>query len=318
MNHHRYLGLASTLFAIGLTLLLGARNANASCVPETNAQLFLDPSTFPNGELDVAITTIELPSAGAHTFGPVSGSVTGIQIAGAQMLSPSDAYLPNVDYFACLENGDGSGVAQFLSEGVYLVQVDYSAGPAQYFVVGVAAKQLTQCFKDGDVKEFPCPAPPKAYEGADVAVPPDFPVQSSVSGIDDLVTQVTTDAAGGPISLVFVDHGCQGQFTINGTDRVSLAAADSTNLRKLCNLKGKIASLTLLSCSTGNGAPGAAFLQALANCLNAPVTGFSGNVRSWNRKGKRVWGSFGSAVTKNMQATPAERPTWGRLKSIYH
>ena len=317
MNRRLPRHCASLLLALVLVALSGAHAAHAACIPQSSSQMFLDPLTVPDGELGVAIPSLNLPGPGTQMFPPTTGAVTGLHIAGATMLSAFDDYVPNVDYFACIDNVSGQGFVQFASEGAYVVRVDYSSGPSQYFVVGVGAKDLTQCFKDGPVKEFPCPTPPKAYEGADVAVPPDFANQSSVSGIDNLVTQVNTDAVGGPIALVFVDHGCQGQFTINGTDRVSLAAADSTNLRKLCNLKGKISSLTLLSCSTGNGTAGMAFLQALANCLGVPVTGYTGNVRSWNRNGRRVWGSFGTGVTKNAQVVPVERSTWGRIKTIY-
>ena len=52
-------------------------------------------------------------------------------------------------------------MAVFNSDGAYLVQVDHSSGPSQFFIVDVATKNLTQCFSEGDVKEFPCPAPPR-------------------------------------------------------------------------------------------------------------------------------------------------------------
>ena len=115
---------------------------------------------------------------------------------------------------------------------------------------------------------------------------------------------------------ILVDHGCEGAIIVNG-EKVSLAVADKANFDKFCKLKGKVKSVTLLSCSTGHGDPGCEFLKKVSECLGGvSVTGYSGDVKSWNRKGKRVWGSWGTAVTK-AAPVPTEEASWGQLKELY-
>src|SRR5262249_52065127 len=157
---------------LALTLLVGAGGAaHASCVPLTPADMFLDGATVPAGEIGVDITQVDLAVPGTASFPPTAGSVVGLHILPPEMLSAGDAYVPNVDYSACIDDTTGQGFIHFAADGSYLVRVDYASGPSQYFIVDVATKNLTQCFEAGSLKEFACPAPPKAYEGTDVADP---------------------------------------------------------------------------------------------------------------------------------------------------
>jgi len=276
----------------------------------------VDWSTVPAGEIGVSLTPIQLPPAPQVWAAPAGpGSVTLIQIAPPTMLSPSDAYIPGTDYQACLDSVTGGGSITFSSDASYLVKVSYSAGSPAYFIINVGAEDFGKCFEDGEEKEFPCPVT-KGYRGADTKGGY-FTTETTVNSLQQLVNAIMADAAGGPIDVVIVDHGCEGGFTINGTDMVSLAPADSNNLKLFCSLKGKIKSLCLLSCSVGHGAPGTAFLQALSKCLGGiSVKGFTGNVETWMRKGRRAWSSYGIANTQSAP-TPVRRSTWGELKQTY-
>src|SRR5205823_2670468 len=142
------------------------------------------------------------------------------------------------------------------------VRVDYASGSSRYFVVRVGTNDFNACWRAAHAKQIPCPA--KGYEGKDCAVRArDIPNPTVVTSMDDVVQHVLADAANGPIDLVLAEHGCECQFTINARDRVSLNPADSTNLRKLCNLRGKIKSFKLVACSVAHGECGLKFICAL-------------------------------------------------------
>jgi len=314
----RFSSGAAVCFLLAALFVFPATSV-ATCIDESPTQMYLDPDEVPTGEIGVDIPQVGLGPAPVVLFVPPLGAlaVAALRIAPPVMVLAADDYIPGVDYTACLESTDGSGVITFLADGVYAVKTEYSDASVGYMLVQVGAKALGQCFRPGKMQEFTCPTPTVAFEGEDVATPPDFTNQINATSVMDLVNKVMTQAAGGPIPLVFVDHGCRGAFTVNGVDMVSLAPADAANLAKFCSLKGKVSSVTLLSCSTGNGTQGSDFLKSLSSCLGGvPVTGFTGDVSSWSRNGRRVWGSYGTAVTET-GPVQNESSSWGRLKAIY-
>ena len=212
------------------------------------------------------------------------------------MLLAADAYLPNVDYAVCYGPASGSVVVNFNAKGSYVMRVARQSGATSTEIVEVGTKALDTCEAVGVLTEFPCPQPPKAYEGADADDPPDFANQCTVTSISNLVDLVCT--ATEKIDLVLVDHGSEGSISING-ERVSCDAGDAANLMNFCRLNGKVKSVTLLSCSTGHGDAGKEFLLKISKKLGAvPVTGYTGRVRSFDRNGKRLWGSFGVPTTQ--------------------
>lgn len=87
------------------------------------------------------------------------------------------------------------------------------------------------------------------------------------------------DAAGGKVNVYIDAHGNNGFFVIGeygGTKEY--VSKGSTCYNKICmDLKNKIDTLTLFSCSTAGGTGGPTFMQCLANCLNA-------NVKAWKKK----------------------------------
>lgn len=302
------------LFLLSLSAI--AAPSRATCVAETPAQMALDWTTVPPGEIGILVTVVDLPPAPQVWSVPLGpGSAFLIQIAPPTMLSLGDAYVAGVDYVACTDASSGAGNVGFTSDGSFLIKVTYGNSSTAYFIVNAGAEGFGKCFEDGEEKEFPCPVT-KGYRGADTKGGY-FNTETTVNSLKALVDAIMADAAGGPIDVVIVDHGCEGGFTINGTDMVSLAPADSANLKLFCSLKGKVKSLTLLSCSVGHGAPGTAFLQALSKCLGGiTVTAFTGNVETWIRKGRRAWSSYGVANTQ-ASPTPTQRSSWGQVKAMY-
>jgi hypothetical protein len=269
-----------------------------ACAEQTPAQMLLDPLTVPESDL---YPVLFAPLAPATVTVPAAGDpVVALRIAPPNMLDPLDAYVPTVDYTACI--GPAGGELRFLVPGSYVVQIQRLSGILDVLIVDVEVKSLGTCYKSGELKEFDCPTPPKAFEGDDVDEPPDFRNQCTVTSIADLVAKVTAAAGTGMIDLILVDHGCEGSISINGM-KVSCDRADEPNLRAFCGLQGRIRSITLLSCSTAHGAAGTAFLQKLSRKFGGiPVTGYTGNVSSWSKDGTRRWGSYGEAKTETVNA----------------
>ena len=87
------------------------------------------------------------------------------------------------------------------------------------------------------------------------------------------------DAAGGKVNVYFDAHGNNGFFVIGEYDGPKeYVSKGSSCYNKICmELKNKIDTLTLFSCSTAGGTSGPTFMQCLANCLNA-------NVKAWKKK----------------------------------
>jgi hypothetical protein len=277
--------------------------------------MFLDPTAiaespfYPVTSFPGTPATLHVPSAG--------DPVVGLRIAPPEMLSSLDAYAPGVDYAACIDFGSGHGEIDLRADGSYVVVIDRSSTAQTILVVDVGIKSLGTCYRRGAIKEFDCPTPPKAFEGDDVDEPPDFENQCSVTSIADLARKVATAAGTGTIDLVLVDHGCEGAITINGREKISCDPADAANLRAFCQLNGRIRSLTLLSCSTGHGAAGTDFLRKLSRKFGGIcVTGYTGNVSSWNRRGRRVWGSYGVANKQLVPALHRSPPPFGPMSDL--
>ena len=99
---------------------------------------------------------------------------------------------------------------------------------------------------------------------------------------DDFIEAVynKSEAKGGKVDVYFEGHGNKGLFNIGIFEapvETGIVKKGSPCYNKICmELKNKINTLTLYSCSTAGGAVGKAFIQCLANCLNA-------RVRAWEK-----------------------------------
>ncbi|XP_064382409.1 uncharacterized protein LOC135331245 [Halichondria panicea] len=85
-------------------------------------------------------------------------------------------------------------------------------------------------------------------------------------------------AKGGKVAVYLDAHGNHGIFAIGVYGgKPELVFKGSACYNKMCmELKDKISTLTLFTCSTAGGTTGPPFLQCLANCLNA-------NVKAWKK-----------------------------------
>ena len=102
-----------------------------------------------------------------------------------------------------------------------------------------------------------------------------------VKTCDEFISAVCDkfDAAGMKVNVYLDAHGNNGFFVIGEYDGAKeYVTKGSTCYNKICmELKDKISTLTLFSCSTAGGTNGPTFMQCLANCLNA-------NVKAWKKK----------------------------------
>ncbi len=290
--------------AVTVTVAFAPRHALASCNSLSNSDLFLDPATIPEGEIGVHYTADSLNAGGSMSFSVSPSLIVGIKIRPAQMIDSTNAYVPNVDYSACLDPGTGANNVTFVKAGVYIVKIIRASGPDEWHIVGVGTQSLGACFVMGKPQEFAVPIPPKAYVGTDACAPAYFPVQGCEAGLAALVGDVTVDAAGGPVDVVFVDHGGEGEFTVNLIDNVSLTPADAANLALFSSLNGKVKSLRLIACSTAHGDAGEDFLEVLSERLGGiPVTGYTGKIFTFVLPpGIRHWVCSGAPLTR--QSSP--------------
>ena len=226
----------------------------------------------------------------------------GIKIAPPQMIDTTDTYRPNIDYNACLDPFTGANNVTFQKAGPYIVRVVRASGPDEWHIIGVGTQVLGACFMaGGPPAQFVFPIPPKGYVGADVCLGAAyFPVQACYASLALLVADVTADAAGGPVDMVFLDHGGDGEFTVNAIDKVSQSPADAPNFAQFCTLKGEVKSLRLLSCSAAHGVEGEDFIERLSERLGGvPVTGYTGRVFTWVPAGGiRLWSCGGAPLTR--------------------
>ncbi len=286
--------------AFTVTAAFAPRHALASCNSLSSSDLFLDPTTIPPGAIGAHYTEDSLNAGGSMSFSLPPSLIVGIKIRPGQMIDSTNTYVPNVDYSACLDPVSGANNATFVKAGVYIVKIIRASGPDEWHVVGVGTQALGACFMEGIPREFAVPIPPKGYVGTDVCAPAYFPVQGCEASLAALVGDVTVDAAGGPVDVVFVEHGGEGEFTVNALDKVSLSPPEAANLALFCSLKGKIRSLRLLSCSSAHGDAGEDFIEVLSARLGGiRVTGYTGRIFTWlGAGGIRHWSCGGTPVTR--------------------
>ena len=120
---------------------------------------------------------------------------------------------------------------------------------------------------------------------------------------------------GGKVDVYLDAHGNHGLFAIGeygGSHEI--VSKGSACYNKICmQLKNKIKTLTLFTCSTAGGTSGPIFLQCLANCLNAKVKAFKKPVSiqaAWNTTNVSsiVWSTPRNYSTP-CEATPSPSPT---------
>jgi len=276
-----------------LALVGGAVAAGAQCTALTADDLFLDPA-YAIPDTSLPAIEIEIPSFGEVTFPPRGGPVTHIQVVPPQMLLVQDAFVVGTDYTGCLDP-DGTARLDFEHVAPYFVRVTYADAHVEHYIVYVITTPSPAPFTGpgaGFHQVSSMPSNVHGYQSSSFANEPSG--FTTVSSLDQLINQVTstwTAGNGDPIDIALRLHGAAGQFQFSRNEVVSDGPAGSANLERLCNkLRGKVRSVTLLSCNAGTGPKGTDFMQKLANCLSTPqgtphhaqvtVNGNSGKVSS--------------------------------------
>jgi hypothetical protein len=307
--------------AICSILVLSGHSVFSQCTTLTPAQMEMSSSEIILGDYPV----IDLPVLGSVPFSNGGDPVTGIKILPPDMVLSADDYLPGTHYDACVDAGAGTGLINFNRGGIYFVRINRMSGDNDTIQITVLAEKLQSCALGGRFKEFPCPTPPHSFEGSDTKPGLRFPGSKVVGGVQALVDSVCASAGGGKIDIVIVDHGFPGGISING-ENISTAPADSAALRKIGGLKGKVSSICLLSCSSAQGAAGAAFLKKLSELLGGiPVKGSTSDLARWrDSTGAPIkWArdSIGKDTTitsevKEVKRTTKLLPPLGPFKSL--
>ena len=279
---NRSIGLL--FFFLVLFFNLKSISSFGQCVNLTPVQMSTNDAEFPDGERDI----YNLPDTGVFTL-PPGAAVTGIKILPPTMGVPAEEYVPGINYEACIDAGAGSGSIYFKRGGIFAIRIERIGGANDTIILSVDGITFED-FARGSAKKFPCPTPPVSFTGTDVVFPTlNFAGTTYVSGVNNLIAAIKAKAAaaGGPIDVVINDHGKPGQLLINGQPINLTTPTGIANFKKFCALKGKIKSLTLISCSTAHGAAGVEFMKKLSECLGGiPVTAFTGTVGVWHERYK--------------------------------
>ncbi|MEO8148189.1 MAG: IPTL-CTERM sorting domain-containing protein [Bacteroidia bacterium] len=292
-----------------LVMLFKPTIMKSQCITLTPAQMQMSSSEIIYG----VHTVINLGGLGNLPFSNGGDPVTGIKILPPVMLNPVANYVPGTHYTACVDAGAGTGQITFNRGGVYMVRVNRLSGNNDTLQVLVLAEKLQTCAAGGAPTEFPCPVPTHAFEGSDTEPTLRFPGSTVVNSVAALAAAIAAAAGAGQIDVTIVDHGFPGGISINGNN---ISEADAANLAAICALKGKIKSLTLISCSTGKGAAGAAFLKKLSECLGGiPVTAYTEDLTRWKDSltGPTRWGIDGTGTSTTVTSPVKEVKKVGTL-----
>lgn len=273
------------LFVLGV-LVACAGTAAASCDALSPAQLFLNAGYQVPYALANAVV-IQMPALGDLSLPPRGGALVTLQVLPAQMVDVADQFVAGVDYTGCIDAASGAGTVSFRRAGPYIVRLGYADGHVDHLEVHVvsvpAGAPSSALAGGGSLQGFreitSIPAGAKGYRDAAFAGDPTG--HSEQSNLADLVSKIRSDQvdAGQPIDIALRYHGSSGQISI-GKDLMGLGPRGMENLRKFClGVKGKVKSVTLLSCRTGKGQKGCEFIKQLSSCLgDAPVNAMTGRV----------------------------------------
>ena len=207
------------------------------------------------------------------------------------MIDPADKFIAGTDYTGCLDATSGAGQLDFQRPGPYLVRATYADGHSDHFEVYIVSQPSdvvlpkSACGTGGFV-EMPVTSGAQGYRGTPFASDPNgYSTQGTLNG---LISQIKSDYgnAGTQIDVALRYHGAPGQFTIQDGETVSeTGAKGKANFDKLCQaLRGRVKSVTLLSCRTGMGTKGCQFIKALSACTGATVNATCGKVTTvWKK-----------------------------------
>lgn len=284
--------LVAVVITVALGIAAGALAPGScvagACVPLSPAQMFLAPDYSAPGTSPHLI--VQTPGFGPLRIAARDAAVSTIQVLPPQMVEPAEAFVPDVDYAACLDPVDGSGRIDFQRTGPYLVRVGHADGYVEHLVVHVGSLPgaAPPASLAGYTQVTSIPNGANGYTDAEFVSGrnPDNSGYQTQMSVRDLVNAIQIDAGAGQIDVALRYHGSRGTILI-GSDTVGLGPNGRANLQRLCaGIGSQVRSVTLLSCETGEGAEGCEFIQELSRCLGGrPVYAMTGTVTSVSQRG---------------------------------
>jgi hypothetical protein len=279
--------LLISVIAIGLGVAVLNLLSGQLLAQENASQLFLAPSAVP----EAIYTPIVLSTPGSITFNasqvpggtvindvavlptllpnpsnPVDGSYTAAELAAIDSTNYSTyfALSPTVDYSASTPGGVSNTVT-FNQPGMYFVQLqtDVSNG---LFEVDVDV-ELLDGVATGPNRQIVTPPNDGTTIISSVLVvtPILLPKAGVASGTNQIATEVSAEYAAlgnKKFELTLVGHGTNGSITI-GTDKIDISNAEAFQK----SIDQWVSSIHFVSCNTGLGALGAAFLSAIQTSI---------------------------------------------------
>lgn len=272
---------------VGLLAIVGVNPGGMAIAdPLTPEQMYLDPASVTPDYYDYDYK----PAGYTHSF----SDVASLRILPPLVEGGNEYYFtPWVDYTADITGTTGS--VTFITPGPYFVLATYTNSTSELFDFGIEFDVFSNggtAHKTYNWHRIPTPNPNV------VAVDPDL-VRSEPRHDPGTVVvsptswQALTDYLKG-LSNAHVElggHGSPGSFYYRGS-RVLYDCTEETN-NWLRSMQGHVRKLTFMSCSTGAGEEGRAFLQKVANYLSESggyTNAVGGNGKDWfiNGDGKLV------------------------------
>ncbi len=274
-------GARNVLVCIVFSLMVASGAFSAWLTPE---EMYLDPTTIPEAEYAFDYTT-----QNEYTF----QKVVGLKILPPLKEDSLEYYFePDVDYKADVTGG--LGTVTFNRPGPYFVLAIYQNDSSQLFDFAIDFEIYNgpQRGPTSNWHKIPTPSPDVVVRDPDLRKDPKFGPKTKVV-TDKQTWQEVTDYLK-TLSNAHVElggHGSPAAFYYKGS-RVLYDCTKETN-DWLDSIRGHVSNLTFMSCSTGRGDEGKAFLQKVANYLgeSAGYTNIVGsNGEDWfiNGDGKLV------------------------------
>jgi hypothetical protein len=274
--------------AIALCALLLVPGSS-SAAPLSAADMYLSPSAVPSSNYDYDFFSPGTTATYAN--------VTSLKVMPAFQSDRVTPYAQaTVDYTGDITGSSGS--ITFYKPGPYFVQATYTDNSQQLFDYGIQSKirddlPMPPITPPSEVwSVIPTPAPDVVISGPDLNdTDPTFPqgtvVVHNLTTWEQVMTYIKT------LTNKHVElggHGKPGLFVWNGTPILN-GTTQSTN-DYLDQMKGHVNNLTFMSCLTGQGDQGTAFLQNVANKLGRSEgydESVMGNGKDWfiNRDGEK-------------------------------
>lgn len=248
---------------------------------ELDCSLFeLDPNSIP-----LEMYPVQQVMAGQRqTLENFSNPIEDIRIIPPTMINSDEAYQCGIDYMAIaptLIPPFTTVGLEFYRPGPYFVQTTYADGTLDQIIYEVDTRSSTSydeesiCY-NGPFKEIPCGEPDIAVVSDNLGWEHSWGESGAIATDLDSAAMLICkafEAKGGKVSVVINGHGGPG-YTRVGTERLNASTIEAFAEQ----IKDKVSSLVIMSCSAASGETGEAYICKLEQELEVEVTGYTGTV----------------------------------------